>query len=439
MPTTHLWKGTAPAVKQVSTVQITANDAATTYTITIGDTAVSVAGNAGGANDTASDMADACAASTHPNFTAITFTSSTDSVVMTAKNAGIPFTATSSKSGGTGTIGGFTTGTANAGPNVWAAANFSSGAMPASGDTVIFENSPVHVLWELDQNTVTLAELRVMASYTGMIGLPETQFATSTTASTTTGGSSINYNATVREYRDTYLKISATALNIGQGSGNGSGRIKINVGSNQTATTVYSTGMGSADDPLQPVRLLGTHVSNTLAVFSGAVGVATTSDAEIATLAAINQTGGAIVGGPGLTWTYVNNNGGTLALKSAGSSAVFKQWSGSSVIVLLSGTVDGITNYGGTLTLNGTFDVTTLNATGGNVYVNSVTTFTDTYIGNGAVIDTRGSRGAVQFTNIYYRDIGGDLIAVPGVSYANNISASNTVGTVRVSVTSLTR
>ena len=47
------------------------------------------------------------------------------------------------------------------------------------------------------------------------------------------------------EYREQYLKISATTVNIGSGQGGGSSLIKLDVGSVQTTVVVSGTGSAS--------------------------------------------------------------------------------------------------------------------------------------------------------------------------------------------------
>lgn len=129
----NVWRGDAQAVAQVVTVVVTADDAATTYTITINSKTVSVLGAGTGVNDTATALQEALAASTIPEFQEVTWTVSTATITGTASTPGVPFTATSSVSGGTGTIGSVTQTVANSGPNVWSTpANWTLGYVPQS-------------------------------------------------------------------------------------------------------------------------------------------------------------------------------------------------------------------------------------------------------------------------------------------------------------------
>ena len=140
------WRGDAVAVSQVSAVTLTGYDTGTTYKVTIGTKTVSVVGSGGSVNTTATALAAALNASTIPEFAEITWSAATATVSGTADTAGRSFTAVASVSGGTGTIGSFADTTANAGPNVWAAANFSGGVLPGSGDHVWFADNSVSVL-----------------------------------------------------------------------------------------------------------------------------------------------------------------------------------------------------------------------------------------------------------------------------------------------------
>ncbi len=128
----NVWNGHAQPVAQVVTITISGYHASTTYSITINSKTVSVAGTTDTAG-TASALQVALAASTIPEFAEVTWTYPGSGAVVTgtAATPGVPFTATSSVSGGSGTIGAVTTTTANSGPNVYSAtANWSLGYVP---------------------------------------------------------------------------------------------------------------------------------------------------------------------------------------------------------------------------------------------------------------------------------------------------------------------
>lgn len=284
----NYWLGTAPAVPQVTTVQVTSYAVGTTYKITVGNVVISTIA-AGSVNATALALATAWNASTHPFCTAVTAAAvSTDTVTLTADTAGVPFVVVSSVSGSTGTIGAASTGTANAGPNDWStAANWSLGTVPVNSDRVFIRNSDVSILWGLAQTAVAPSLLQVDYSFTGTIGLPYNQF-------TTAEGST---DDTAYEYRTTYLGIATTILRIGEnfftsGAG-GSSLIKINTSTANCAGMVFNSGTSS--DGLPPIRLKMNHASGTLKVYGGEVGVCIEDPAEtgqLATVEAFSSTNG---------------------------------------------------------------------------------------------------------------------------------------------------
>ncbi len=394
---TLYWLGNAPAVAQVSTVQVTAFDAATTYTVTIGDVDVSVVGNTS-VNQTATDLHAALIAETHKYFleaTTITWTVATDTVTATAFVLGVPFVAASSVSGGTGTIGAVTTSTASSGPADWSTganwyvpATATIGTIPASTDTVIIENNANNIAYGVDQNAIALNFLRIDQSYTGKIGLDRTVFTTTADGATT--------DSTKTEYRDHYLKIGSEFTDIGQvngpGTATGSQRIKINnVDASASTTTVHNTK--STGEGINPaVMLLNTNASSTLQVKKapGGVGVAVDEPGETTTFATItiaDETASArLFTGDGLTLTTWVQNGGNCSLKTVAN-----------------GTVTTMTVNGGTLTTVGDFTVTTLNVNGGTANMNheriggvAVTTANL----NAGTTNTRGSSTARTWTTV---------------------------------------
>lgn len=354
---TNRFRGDAVAIKQVVTVQITANDVVTTYKITINGKVVSVLGNADGVNSTASDLQTALDASTIPEFAEVTWTVSTDTVTGTAATAGVPFTATSSVSGGAGTIGAVTTTTASAGPNDWSTAgNWSLGAVPVNGDDVVIENSSVDISYGLDQSAVTLASLTIENTYTGKLGLPDY-----------TTGSTSYY-----QYRDKYLKIGATTCNLGRGDGQGSGRVKIDFGS--VATTVNVEGAGSpADTGLPAVILNGSNAGNVLNATQGTIGLAIDagSTAQFPTIRVGSETSQAtdvtLTCGTGCTLATINQNGG---------------------VVTVGSNVTTWTKTSGTSTNLYSSAITTITADSGTHYWQSNGTITTgTFRGDGTVLD----------------------------------------------------
>ena len=360
MSTVH-WIGKADAVAQQATATPGGTIGTETFTLTVGGESVTYAAQGGDtATEVAAGLRDAWNAATHPYFTGVTATAAAGVATLDADTAGVPFVVAGAATGSaTLTVA---VPVASAGPNDWSTnANWSGGSKPAASDTVVIENSAVPILWGLDQAGVTLAELRIMQSYTGTIGLPEDQFTTGATDSDTTKP----------EYRETYLKISATMVRIGEhyGSGNpaGAGRIKLDTGSNQTQLNVANSATTSTDGNLEPIRWLGSHASNAVNVTKGRLGVATTVAGETATISELNvgQRGNLASDadvnlGPGVTITTLNQSAGEV-VTAAGLTTVNQ--SGGTVTSCGAATI-ATANIGGAAYFNATGTITTLRVVG---------------------------------------------------------------------------
>lgn len=353
---TKYWKGIAAAVAQVSTATVTAYDAATTYTITVGagnnTFAISAPGTTD-ANGTAAALRTAWNASTHPYCAGITAAGSGADVTLTADTAGVPFTVASSVAGGTGTFGAFSATTASAGPNDWStAANWSDGAVPVNSDVVIFENNAIPVCWGLDQNTVDLGTLRIDQSYSGKIGLDRTKLATTSDGATT--------DSSVPEYREDYLIIGWDTGKIGEATGQGgttgSQRLKLkNDKAGASITTVFGSASGSSEAGLPAIRFLAAHADADVVVryAPGGFGVACDEATETATLGDLTVTDTS-------SSSKVTIGAGTTITK-------FIQDGGANVIAGAAAAISEVEVNGGTLEIRGDLTITTLDIRGGVV------------------------------------------------------------------------
>lgn len=343
MATTR-WRGDAPAIAQVDTVQLTNHDAATTYKLTINGKTIGITGQ--GSNPaTATALVSLWNASTTPEFAEVTASANSDTITLTADTAGKPYTCTSSVTGGTGTIGSVTSSTACSGPNFYnVAANWTGNAVPGAGDTAIID-SGADILYGLSNSGATLTLLNIQQGFSGRIGLPY-----------------LNTDGTVDyvEYRTTYLTLEATTVNIGAGVGAGSGRIKLNLGSVQTTVNVFNSG-NSVEPGIGAVVLRGTHASNALNVTKGDVDVAPFAG-ETSTLLSLNvgyvtnQTGDSDVylgSGVTLADATLKVSGGRLETNSATSGSATITVSGG-LVVLNSGGQLGLTVRGGEVQYNST-------------------------------------------------------------------------------------
>lgn len=357
------WKGGAAPVSQVTAYVFGGTwETSDIVTCTIGSKTFSVVGN----STTISTVVDAVvtawnalSSTNYPEFAEITASRSSNSLVLTADTAGVPFTctvATTETGGGAAdaqTIDSVTSSTgtdstACQGPNFWSvAANWDGGTVPVNSDTVYIENSDVDIKYGLAQSAVTLTALHVLASYTGSIGLPERN--TSGTA---------NY----AEYRSTYLAISATTVNIGDGDGQGSGRIKLNVGTAQCTLNVRNTSQG-AESNLEALLWKGTHASNEVNITKGSVGIAVYGG-ETATVSTLRvgyrdsqSSDSKVRCGSGVTHTTLSMSGGEVIL-GAGLTTITKT---AGDLTVKSGNVTTWTDDGGDSAYLGTGTVTTLN------------------------------------------------------------------------------
>jgi len=361
------WLGVAPAVKQVQTFTITAFDAATTYKITIGGVTVEQIGTTD-ANTTATNLRAKLidtanpppGGGNHPYFTAVTWTVATNVVTGTAVDAGEPFVATESVSGGTGTMSSSVT-TANSGPNVLSvAANWDGGTVPSTGDDLIIDRG-ASICWDLEylhDNTIDPASFTVMQTFTGTIGLDARVFATNAAATTT--------NSTAKEYRPHYLKARCAKLDLGQPSGsvaaNGSGRIKVNnTKSAASVTTEHGTAANSSDAGLPAHRILAAHASADIYVRSAVAGFGVAVDApgETSTIGKMavsaSDTTSRALTGDGVTLTSWEQRGGNNVMRAAA-------------------TVTSVNAYGGVLGIEGDYTITTLTVDGATVTDNHIKT-----------------------------------------------------------------
>lgn len=348
---TRTWLGLQASLAQSGTITVTAVDATpanNTFTITIGGVAVSVTGNTS-TTQTATDLYTAVAACVAGQFTEITWTNPSAGVVKgVAKTAGQPFTAVASKTGaGTGTIGAYTAVQANVSPNdANDAANYSGSTLPTNNDTVVFDGtSSVPVYWNLGSlSAVTLAALRIDQSYTGQIGLKETN----------------SFGTAYPEYRSTELAFDVAAgggtLDIGKGTGNGCGLIKLVLGSTGIWTMkIYQTGSPS-ESGRKAVSLRGPTTNTILTVYAGSVDICPLVTGYASTVLVMTV----------LTSTIGNGGNGGPQVRF-GTGATLTTVTNDNATVEINGAVTTLNHLGGTTNIIGTGAITTLNVSAGNV------------------------------------------------------------------------
>ncbi len=408
------WLGRAGAVAQVDTVTIAltwaTNDTVTLtingkdLVVTIGTlittaqvaTTIQEAWEDADFTDTTATKIPADGGQDFPEHAEITATVSGSVVTLTHDTAGTPFTLDTIPDGTAGD-GSATRATATTatGPNHYDNVdNWSLGAIPAvaadeTGDDVYFDNSDVSVLHGLDQSHASnhVPSITVARNYTGQWGLPKQN----------AGG--------YVEYRGDYLQLSATTVTIGRGDGSGSGRLKLDTGVQQTAITIESMG-SSVEFGTEAFLWKGTHVSNTLEVHEGSVGVAIFGG-EVATILTLLSGSGTVRCAKGTTLTTVTNESGAVSvysnvtgtlLSSAGTVLVGNAAVITTLTVEPNATIDYRAGNITTLNLSGTIDfsndntsreIATFNFNRGGNIIDPLRTAKAT--GGGSLVMTRGS------------------------------------------------
>lgn len=323
------WVGKAKTTAQVVTVTPGGTIASETFTLTIGAKTVSVtATGVEDAEDIATSLVTAWNASTEPEFEEITAADTTGDLTLTADTAGRAFAVTADATG-SATLGTSTT-TANSGPNdLNVAANYDTGNLPVNGDDLIFEDGDVDVLWNLGAlSAVTLASLRRKKTYTGTIGLPDT-----------------NEDGDYPEYRETHLTIGSTLVFDEQGPSPSTRQTRLDVGSAQTTMRVIGEA-GAADEGEEATEVLGTHASNAVTVNNGSLALAP-KYGDASTFATVAANGGSVRIGEGCTITTIDVRGTTLNCYSTATTLNLRGDSQASF-----GTAAALTNaniYGGRL------------------------------------------------------------------------------------------
>lgn len=409
MPTV-VWKGAVRAVAQVTNWTFAGTwETTDVITVTIGSKSISTTAGSTTIATVVTNLAATLNAVSDPEFSTITWSGAGSVLTGTGDVAGVPFTATISTTetgGGASdgqTINGSssstgTTATTATGPNFAnVAQNWVGDALPVDGDTVVFSNSSVDVLYGLDLNTITPAAIYIDSTYTGKIGLP--------VYNTASGG-------TYFEYRDRFLRFcnSGDALNtqvyIGQGNGTGSGRINLDCGSGRATVVVQRTATGA--DTNQPAfKFKGTNANNTITVQRGSVGIAFDygDSATISTLKVgyvSNEFGDSVVHtGTGATLATVDVSGGVVTTRSAITT-----------LTVTGGQVDHLAGA-----------VTTLTIEQGRVNYQSTGTITNLRVGGGGNFDCRSSMDARTITNLElhagseYHDPAGTVTATNGFDF----------------------
>lgn len=388
---TRIFTGDATAVAQVDTctVVVDGTPADNEFIVTINGKAISTTGDTD-AETTADALVVLLQASTIPEFAEITWSNVLGVITATADTAGTPFTFVSSVTGvGAGTFAQASV-TANDGPEVWSANNFKDEtgdrtvALPTAGDAVIIEEHEGNILYNLDQSGAgDITTLDIRASFTGEIGLPQ---------------SNVDGDA-YDEYRQRYLLIEGSAIDIGRGAGGGSPKIRLSLDGPSDTLIVHA--MAASSDDLGALEIDGNGSTITaLTVLGGTVDVArddATAGATVTTL--VVDTGATVLVDANCTLATVSMQGGTLETQVGMTTLTIEQGQVTHVIgnITTANVLGGALLFGNFLALT----VATVNmGTGGSINTNPASaaiTFTDTNMVGGQSIADPDAH--IVFTN----------------------------------------
>ncbi|WP_437187867.1 hypothetical protein SH668x_001278 [Planctomicrobium sp. SH668] len=367
MPSTIRWRGDAPAKAQTEARVLSGTWKATDeirFTIN-GKVAVIVAGSTAipSVIQHVVSAFNTLPATSYPEFSEIVASVvSTDTLQLSARNPGKPFTVTvtATNAGGAAAtdqvLGSVTVVQASTGPNhIDEPLNYSGGVLPSSGDTLVFTDSAISALYGAEAlSGVTLASLVIDQSFVGQIGLAARDGQT---------GMSQSYS----QYRPLYFKVSATLVTIGAGTGQRSQRIRLDLGA--VKSTINILGSGQSIDSYKAIVLKGTHAENELNVIKGQVDIAP----EAGSLSTINvlrvsfdvnvESDANLRVGAGVTLSTIEQNGGQLIVQSDSTSTVVR----SGTLSLLAGAHSSIELTGGRMDWRTTGEVTALSVSNATV------------------------------------------------------------------------
>jgi len=315
----------------------------------------------GTAATTAAALQALAAASQDPEFLELNFTVISATIFWTAKVAGVAFNVTGAPTGGAGTMSGVSIVIASSGPgDLSVLANYSGGALPAAGDTLIFENlrtASTDIRYGLSAlSGIALAKI-IFRNCSIDFGLPQLN--------------QLGYF----EYRPQYLTLNAAIIEfdcpecqLG----------RLDTGANQVAITVKATGTSKVNG-LKTLLWKGTHASNVCYFDRGQIGVAVLAG-ETAVIATMNcgyvvsATSDSVVqiGSNASTVTLgtVNRTGGTLDLYCGTSGTITSKESAGLIRLFTSSTTAFLLSYAGSIQHFGSGTITNMTL-GNNVSFDS--------------------------------------------------------------------
>lgn len=358
--TAQVWNGTITDNTAGSTYTLTITDelgntVTSVYTIVSGDSSLTIAAAS------IATLFNSTAKQLDPRIGAISASSNTATVILTARTAGVPFTVAGT-GGGTGP--GAWTGTgntvSNVGPNdANCPSNYAEGIVPVAADSITL--SAGQILYGLQQGAVWTGPIVAM---TGFIGAGRPGYRLKMTPSAFTW--SVNGSQT-----PSFLDLNSA-----------------NIAAYVNSTASIQGGAG--------LDVIGSNLAS-LTVNNGSVASAIGAG-ETATIATLTQTGGAVTDGSGLTLTTHTMTNGTATVYCAATTLTLSggtcttRGTGAMMTVNVTSTASFVPNSSGT--------ITTLNTLGGNTdFTQSDVARTVTSWTYGAPAVVSYGKAVVTFTN----------------------------------------
>jgi hypothetical protein len=287
---TVVFTGQQQARAQVGTLVITNANIGDSITVTINRKDIAFTPTTAVEADLAAGLYALLAASAEGEFAEITWSyDSSVTITFTGPADGAPITVTKTDAGASTSTLTLAATAAKSPHDFNDAENFLGGALPANGDTVVFENSDVAVKYNLSALTATTFLVVRRKTHTGAIGLPDT-----------------NPNG-YREYRATHLEFAGvgTAIQCEQSDRDQAGAVRLK-STAATAVTATVTGPGGRGQVLGEVfEITGMPASSTLSVGGSSVAVAPVQG-QTCTATTVRCIDGSVRLGTGVTTTTVN-------------------------------------------------------------------------------------------------------------------------------------
>jgi hypothetical protein len=310
---TKYWVGRAASITQITKVVFSSIVSTNTYSVTINGKTVSAVAASTSLGDLIDALVNAWNSSAEPEHREMVAARREDPTLsglqLTGINPGVPSTVSAAATTGTATV---TQPAVASGPNFWnVAGNWLGGSLPAAADDIVVQDSSVSILYGLtDANNY--ASLKIESSFTGTVGLPDTN--------------AVGYP----EYRTTRLTLgtgSAIVVDLGYGVGAFSGRIRLDVqGSNVTYTV---SGAGSNFGAAFPFELRNPGSGSTVRVYAGGVLVNSSTTGTVAALDVIQRDTVAAAPQvsimPEITCTTIEVYGGTLLLEGSATTLIARE------------------------------------------------------------------------------------------------------------------